>query len=384
MKKTVLHDVHVAMGAKMVEFGGWHMPVAYSQIRDEHRATRTAAGLFDLSHMGRFILRGPDRARLIELATTNEIADMKPGEARYAVMCDERGGALDDVVYYVFREHILLVVNASNRDPDLAWLRERAKAAGLAVEIDDASERLAMLAVQGPRAIEVCRAFTKDPVADLGYYCALEGAFGGVPATLARTGYTGEDGLEAYFACEEAARLWKAILEEGRAKGLLPVGLGARDTLRLEAAMPLYGHELTREINPLEAGLGFAVKLRKPDFVGKAALEKVKKQGPARKLVCIMNEGKKIPREGHVVTRRGIPPGTGGEGRAPEARRLGGEVVGKVTSGTFSPTFERPICMALVAPDAGEVGTEVAVDVRGESLPGKVVKRPFYKRASSS
>ncbi|HVY62213.1 MAG TPA: glycine cleavage system aminomethyltransferase GcvT [Planctomycetota bacterium] len=364
MRKTVLNAVHQAMGAKMVEFGGWHMPVAYSQIRDEHRATRTAAGLFDLSHMGRFIVRGKDRVALIDRVATNDIAAMKPGEAGYGLLCDEGGKTQDDIITYVFPEHLLVVVNAGNRDRDWALIDGARASSGLDCTLENASERLAMLAVQGPRAIEVCKQFTSDPVGDLGYYHALEGTFAGVPATIARTGYTGEDGLELYFPAEHAERIWKAILEGGKAAGLLPIGLGARDTLRLEAAMPLYGHELTLETDPLEAGLGFAVKLKKKaDFTGKAALAAAKERGPARKLVCIACEGKKIPREGHAVKR-------------------GGEVVGKVTSGTFSPTFERPICMAYVAPGAAEVGTDVEVDVRGEALPGKVVKRPFYKRAN--
>jgi len=365
MKKTVLNAVHAAMGAKMVEFGGWHMPVAYSGIREEHKATRTAAGLFDLCHMGRFVVTGEERLRLIERSCTNEALDMKPGEARYAVLCDDKGGALDDIIYYVFKDHVFVVVNAGNRERDLARFQEIAAQPGLAgkVAIENRSDALAMLAVQGPRAMEVCKLFTTDPIADLGYYAALEGTFAGLPATLARTGYTGEDGLEIYFDAAHAERVWKEILEKGRPLGLLPIGLGARDTLRLEAAMPLYGHELTLEINPLEAGLGFAVKTKKKEsYPGKAALDAVRKAGPARKLVCIVNTGKRIPREGCSVL-------------------LKGEVVGKVTSGTYSPHFETPICMALVAPSAAEVGTELAVDVRGEALPGKVVKRPFYKRS---
>ena len=364
MRKTILNSTHIAMGAKMVEFGGWHMPVAYSQIRDEHRATRTAAGLFDLSHMGRFIVRGKDRVRLMDRVATNDISLLKPGEAGYGLLCNEQGNALDDIITYAFPEHLFVVVNAGNRDRDFAWIDEQRRAGGFDATLEDASERLAMIALQGPRAIELSKQFSPDPLADLGYYHALEGTFAGVPATIARTGYTGEDGVEVYLPAADAARVWNELLEKGKAVGLLAVGLGARDTLRLEAGMPLYGHELGLDTNPLEAGLGFAVKLKKAaDFVGKAALAKVKADGPARKLICIINEGKKIPREGYPVKR-------------------GGEVVGKVTSGTFSPSFERPICMAYVVPSAGEVGTDLTVDVRGEALPGKVVKRPFYKRGN--
>jgi aminomethyltransferase len=362
LRETVLHDVHIAMGAKMVEFGGWHMPVLYSSIREEHKAVREAAGLFDLSHMGRVEVRGPARADFLDYVQTSSAADMQPGEARYALLCDERGLTLDDIVFYRLHERLLVVVNASNREKDLAWLFRVKAEKPFEIGIDDRSEALAMLAIQGPKSLEIASRFTEDPIAALGNYRALEGRFGGVPCVIARTGYTGEDGFELYFERAHAPRLWREILEAGGPAGLRAIGLGARDTLRLEAAMPLYGHELTPETNPLEAGLGFAVKWKKPSFLGKAALEAVKRDGPARRLVCVECEGRKIPREGHAV----LDPA--------------GEPIGKVTSGTFSPTFERPICMAYVASPHAEVGRALLVDVRGERLPGRVVKRPFYKR----
>jgi aminomethyltransferase len=364
LRETCLHDAHVAMGAKMVEFGGWHMPVLYSNIKDEHRAVRTAAGLFDLCHMGRVELNGPDRAAFLEYIQTTRVADAVPGEARYALLCDERGMTLDDLVFYVFPDRILVVINASNRDKDLTWMRAKHAERRFDCTIDDRSESLAMLAIQGPRSLAIAGKLTTNAIGDLGYYRALEGNFAGAKAVLARTGYTGEDGFEVYVEREHAPRIWREMLDVGGPLGLLPIGLGARDTLRLEAAMPLYGHELNAETSPLEAGLGFAVKLDRGDFVGRDALAAIKKKPLERRLVCISCDGKKIPREGHPVLD------------AP-----GGSVIGKVTSGTFSPTFEKPICMAYVAAAKAEVGTTLAIDVRGDALPGVVVKRPFYRRA---
>ncbi len=370
LRKTPLHDAHVAAGAKMTEFGGWSMPVWYGSIKDEHRAVRTKAGLFDLSHMGRVELRGASRVALLDRLATNEVAGLAVGEARYALFCDERGGTVDDIVYYVLPDRLLVVVNASNREKDVAWMREQARAVRGA-EVVDRSDELAMIAIQGPLAAEILAPLTTAAIADLGYYRGAEGLFLGTPAVIGRTGYTGEDGFEVYFPREQAERAWGAVLDAGRARGLVPVGLGARDTLRLEAGMALYGHELTADIDPLEAGLGFAVKLQKPaDFVGKAALAARKAAGaPARRLVCIEGEGRKIPREGHAIYRAG------------EAGQAGAtDPVGKVTSGTFSPTFEKPIAMGYVAAAAAEVGTPLEIDVRGERLPSRIVKKPFYKR----
>jgi aminomethyltransferase len=363
VRETVLHDVHVRMGARMVEFGGWHMPVLYSSIRDEHKAVRTAAGLFDLCHMGRLEIAGRAAVAFLEYVQTAKVADAAVGEARYALLCDESGRTLDDIVFYRLADRLLVVVNASNRDRDLAWMQRHLAEKRLDATLADRSEDLAMLAVQGPRSVEVLSRLSRDPIGELGYYHALEGAVGGAPAVIGRTGYTGEDGFELYFSREHAIRLWNEILEAGRPSGLLPIGLGARDTLRLEAAMPLYGHELTPETNPFEAGLGFAVKLKRDDFVGRAALAALKERPLSRRLVCIECEGRKIPREGCAVLDA-----------------AGKETIGKVTSGTFSPTFERPICMAYVAAAHAEPGTPLAVEVRGDALPGKVVKRPFYKR----
>ncbi len=362
MRKTVLHDVHVASGARMVDFAGWRMPVSYRGIREEHQAVRTDAGIFDLGHMGRFEVRGPERAQFLEYVQTNRAADLAPGEARYALVCDESGRTLDDIVFYVLPERILVVVNAANRERDFAWFARWLAEKGFRATLADRSEELAMIALQGPHSEEILAPLVAGArLAGLGYYQAAEGRVLGAPAVIARTGYTGEDGFELYVPRGDAERIWKKLAERAP-----PVGLGARDTLRLEAAMPLYGHELTPETDPFEAGLGFAVKLRRGDFVGKAALERAKQNPPARRLACVECEGRKIPREGCRVLDA-----------------AGREEIGKVTSGTFSPTLERPIAMAYVRAASAEVGTPLAIDVRGDLLPGRIVKRPFYKRSDT-
>lgn len=363
MRKTALHDVHEAMGARMVEFGGWHMPLSYTDIVTEHRAVRTAAGLFDLGHMGRLHLDGPDRLALMERTCSNRIADMQPGDARYGVLTDERGNAVDDIITYCFADHLFVVVNAANREKDLAWLQEKERSFGLRAGLEDRSEALAMLALQGPLSEAILAPVSEGlDFTDLGYYKAGYGKVLGVDAMVAFTGYTGELGYELYFDRAAAERVWRGLLERGAPLGLVPVGLGARDTLRLEAAMPLYGHELSDQINPLEAGLGFAVKTKDRDFIGREALARVRKEKPARKLVCIVGGGRRIPRPEHPVMR---------EGRQ----------VGVVTSGSFSPTLEKPIALALVEAQSAEVGAQVTIDVRGKALEAEIVGRPFYKRS---
>jgi aminomethyltransferase len=362
MKTTALHGVHLALGAKMTPFGGWDMPLAYGSIRDEHAAVRARAGLFDLGHMGRFSFTGPDRVRLLERVATNRYEDLPEGRARYALICQPDGGVIDDIIAYVLEDECFVVVNASNRDTDLAWIRQQRADSGLDAEVADRSDELAMLAVQGPASVAILSGLTGADLDAVPYYGITAAELGGVPTLCARTGYTGEDGFELYFAASEAEAMWARLLEHGAAHGLQPCGLGARDTLRLEAAMPLYGHEITREVNPYEAGLGFAVKLDKAEpYPGQQALAHVKESGAARRLVCIVCTGRRIPRDGQPV-------------------RMDGEPVGTVTSGTFSPTLERPVCMALIDRGRYAMGAAVTIDVRGKELPGEIVKRPFYKR----
>ncbi|MHC4829425.1 MAG: glycine cleavage system aminomethyltransferase GcvT [Planctomycetota bacterium] len=367
MRTTALSHVHEALGARMVPFGGYRMPVSYVSIRDEHRHVRKAAGLFDLMHMARFYVRGEGRNALLERVCSNRMKNLKPGEARYTLFCNEEGGVLDDIIVYRFEAEDLVVGNASNRDRDFQWLCEVNEREGLGAEIEDRSDQVCMLAIQGPLSEATLRGVTKgtpEPLGDLGYYAVMKGEVLGVPTALARTGYTGEDGFELYFDAEHAEAIWNGLIEFAGADLLRPIGLGARDTLRLEAGMPLYGHELSETINPLEAGLSFAVKLKGRSFIGRDALARIKKEKPARKLCCIMGDGKRIPREGCEV-------------------KIDGKVVGTVTSGTFSPTFERPIAMALIEREAYEMGRNAVIDVRGKPLAAWITKRPFYKRRES-
>jgi aminomethyltransferase len=360
---TPLHPWHAAHGGRLVEFGGWSMPVQYSSILDEHRAVRTGVGLFDISHMGRLEFAGPGALALLERATTNHVARLAPGQIQYALICNEAGGVRDDVlVYRLPGGRFTMVCNASNRSKVLEHLRAigDVEAAGLR----DATEATAMIAVQGTLAegLVVQVVAGCDP-RSLGYYRCDQGAvLDGTPALVSRTGYTGEDGFELIIPAVAAVALWERLLELGRDRGVRPCGLGARDTLRLEAAMPLYGHELEETIDPYEAGLGWAVKLAKGDFVGREAL-RARKAAPRRTRVGLAIEGKRIARQGAEVLDR-------------SGRRLG-----EVTSGTFSPSLERAIAMAYVAP--GTAGP-LSVDVRGTPVGAEIEPLPFYRRSAAS
>lgn len=357
MKRTPLYDEHVALGARRVAFGGWEMPVWYTSIVQEHLAVRTQAGLFDLCHMGRVVVQGAGRMALLQHLVTSDLAALPVGACKYGLLCAEDGGILDDVLVYNGASEALVVVNASNLEPDLAWIRRWASRFDATVE--DRSERLAMLAVQGPNAIGVVAPLTELDLLSMKYYHFSEGRVDKVPALVSRTGYTGEDGVELYVEAAQAVKLWRTLLLTGRSKGLVPVGLGARDTLRLEAAMSLYGHEITRRTNPLEAGLSWAVSFDK-DFVGKAALEEVRRAGLSRKLVGLAVE-KRVPRQGYPVVKDG-------------------RTVGEVTSGTQSPLTKQNIAMAYVPVLEASLGRVLAVRVRADDVPATVVKLPFYKR----
>ncbi|RMG09964.1 MAG: glycine cleavage system aminomethyltransferase GcvT [Planctomycetota bacterium] len=358
MNRTALNARHRALGARMIEFGGWEMPVHYEGILAEHAAVRERAGLFDLQHMGRLRLTGPDRARALDRFLTNDVPGTKPGRARYAVMCAEDGGAIDDCIYYVLPEAILLVVNASNREAVLEWMRPRLEGE---VELSDETTRWAMLAVQGPRAREVLEPLCDRDLAKLKYYRCAGAMVLGEPCFLARTGYTGEVGYELVFDAARAEWLWDELLRRGEGVGLRPVGLGARDTLRLEAGMALYGHELDRETNPLEAGLDFAVKLDAGEFYGREALRRVRAEGPRRKLVGFVVEGRRIPRQGATVLHDG-------------------EACGRVTSGTKSPTLGKVVCMAYVPRALSESAEGWEVEVSGRRYPMRPTALPFYSR----
>ena len=361
---TPWHDWHVAHGGRMVEFGGWHMPVQYTSITDEHHAVRGAAGLFDIAHMGRLRLTGPDSVRFLDHLLTNDVASLKLGQVRYSLVTNESGGVLDDVLVYRFESCHMLVVNASNRLKIVDWIEQHR--ASFDVHVEDLTPAWSMLALQGPRALELFVPLAVADVSQLKYYFAIETNVLGVPSIVSRTGYTGEDGVEVMLPAAHSQNLWDELIERGRSTGLVPCGLGCRNTLRLEAAMPLYGHELSEATDPITAGLSFAVKLDSKDFIGKSALFS-KPQPPAKCRLGIVLEGRRIAREGALLFAAGA---------LPEATSIG-----EVTSGTFSPTLEKSIAMAYIARDCAIIGAHVEVDVRGKREPGTIVALPFYRRS---
>jgi aminomethyltransferase len=378
LKQTPLHDVHVALGAKMTPFAGYDMPVQYTSILDEHRAVREAAGLFDVSHMGEVWVRGPEALAFVGCLVTNDPSKLfapgggpegsAHGRAMYTVMCRENGGAVDDLlVYRTAEDELLLVLNAANIGKDLEHIRAEHAAAGLDCRVEDASDETALLALQGPRAFDVLAGVTDLPVADIPYYHFLRpepGAFLGCErAILSHTGYTGERGLEIYCEAAKAVDVWSALMEAGDPFGLRPAGLGARDTLRLEAGYCLYGHELTEETNPLEAGLGWVVKLDGRDFTGSDALRRMKEAGLERRLVGFVMEERGIPREGHALVD------------------ADGNRLGEVTSGSQSPVLGQGVGLGYVPndPPFTTPGAAVWVEVRGRRLRATVAKPPFHK-----
>ncbi|GAB2912394.1 glycine cleavage system aminomethyltransferase GcvT [Streptomyces mayteni] len=365
-RTTPLDAVHRSLGAVMTDFAGWRMPLRYGSERAEHQAVRTAVGLFDLSHMGEIAVVGPAAGALLDHALVGEPSALAVGRARYTMICDERGGILDDlIVYRLADDEFLVVANAANTDPVLTALTERQ--AGFDAAVRDDRDRYALIAVQGPASPAVLGRLTDADLGALRYYAGLPGTVAGRPAMIARTGYTGEDGFELFCAAEDAGALWAALTEAGEPEGLVPCGLACRDTLRLEAGMPLYGNELTTETTPFDAGLGRVVRLGKPaGFVGRDALAAAAERAeerPPRVLVGLVATGRRVPRAGYPVVA------------------ADGTVVGAVTSGAPSPTLGRPIAMAYVDAAHAAPGTEgVAVDVRGTHERCEVVALPFYKR----
>ncbi|MEM7482539.1 MAG: glycine cleavage system aminomethyltransferase GcvT [Acidobacteriota bacterium] len=361
LRRTPLFEAHRAAGGKIVPFAGWEMPVQYQGVIDEHRAVRTAAGLFDVSHMGEVSVIGPGAESFLQWLTPNDVSKLTDGRAHYSGLLTERGTYLDDLlVYRRGAENYLLVVNAANRTSDFAHIAEQA-ARFDGVEVEDRSDAYALLALQGPRSVDILAPLASFDVAALRYYGFAEGAVADRPALISRTGYTGEDGFELYVAPDDATPIWDRLLADGAEHGLQPAGLGARDTLRLEAAMALYGHELNADTTPYEAGLGWVVKLDKGDFLGRSALAAQKAEGVDRKLVGFEVEGKGIAREGHGV-------------------KVGERAVGEVTSGTWSPTFEKALGLAYVEAGEAEVGKQIVLDVRGRAVAGRLAEIPFYRR----
>ena len=363
LKRTPLFEIHRELGARMVEFGGWEMPVQYTGVIDEHRAVRERAGLFDVSHMGEFRVEGSGAEAFLQGLVPNNVARLAMDQALYTQICRPDGGTVDDLIIYRRGEqHYMVVVNAGTMEKDWGWFSEHA-AGHDDFTLTNISAETALLALQGPLATTILQPLTAEPLAEIAYYHSHPATVAGIACILSRTGYTGEDGFELYCAWQDAPALWRALTEAGTPHGLLPAGLGARDTLRLEAGYCLYDHELTEEITPLEAGLGWTVKLDKGvDFVGREALLAEKQQGLRRKLVGIEMRDRGVPRAGYPIL-------------------LDGQPIGAVTSGTMCPTLQRPAGMGYVPVEHAKLGTEIAVEIRGKPVAAVVAALPFYKRA---
>ncbi len=362
LRKTPLNAVHRELGAKMVPFGGWDMPVEYSGLIAEHLAVRSAAGLFDVSHMGQFDVEGAGALAFLQRVTSNNVAKLVDGQAQYSALPMPNGAPVDDVI--VSRkaaDRYLLVVNAGNIEKDFRWLTAQAPAA---CSLRNRSDEFGLIALQGPKAAEILQPLTPLDLSVLGYYRHAECTVGEWPTTVSRTGYTGEDGFEILIAADRVEALWRKLLEEGREKGLVPAGLGARDTLRLEARMCLYGNDMDETTTLIEAGLGWIVSLdeQKGDFLGRRVLEAQKKGGPPRKLAGFEMTGRGIARHGYPVSVRG-------------------QEAGAVTSGTYAPFLQKNIGLCYLPAEHTAVGTEFDVDIRGRKVPARVVPTPFYKRA---
>jgi aminomethyltransferase len=360
MRRTALHDDHVRAGARMVPFAEFEMPVQYSSILKEHDAVRHRAGLFDLSHMAQFWLSGEMAAAWADTLTINAVGTMKPLQARYNIFCNDAGGAHDDTIFYRFEKSWLLVVNAANADKMWNLLNDQLPSAG--VELENRHGLGALVAIQGPRSVEMLQPHVDVDLATLRYYFAAVGHVNGVPAVIARTGYTGEDGFELFIDGADASAIWNSLLIAHQVDGLEPCGLGARDVLRLEAGMPLYGHELTESITPVQAGLKWALKFDKPEFVGKDALKKQLEQDRYSRIVGLVMDGRAPAREGYPVWHEG-------------------RIVGSIRSGSVAPSFgNKNVATALVEPEAASAGTPLEVEIRGARHGASVVALPFYKR----
>jgi aminomethyltransferase len=360
LKRTPLHDAHVKAGARMVPFGGWDMPVQYRGIIEEHRAVRSAVGLFDVSHMGEFEIEGAGAVPALQRLTSNDVSTLEIGQVQYSLFCYPDGGLVDDLtVYRLGPERFMLTVNAGNIDKDWAWVTRDAGVDAAGARWRNVSAETGLIAVQGPKAEALVGRVADRDVTAIRYYRFAEGKVAGVRALLSRTGYTGEDGFELYVAAEDAGRVWAALLEAGAADGAMPIGLGARDTLRLEMRYVLYGNDIDATTNPLEAGLGWVVKPAKGEFVGRGAIERVRAEGLRRRLVGIEMVDRAPARHGYTVVKDGRP-------------------IGVVTSGSFGPSVEKAIALAYVETAHAAVGTELAVNIRGQARPAAVVRTPFH------
>jgi aminomethyltransferase len=358
--KTPFHRYHVEAGARLIDFAGYEMPVRYTGDVHEHQVVRRAVGLFDVSHMGEFDVRGPGAGAWLDRMVTNDVGALEVGQALYSPVCRPSGMIVDDILVYRADDHYMLVVNASNRAKDFDWFMEQRPPE---VSLEDRSDDTALLALQGPRATAVLEGHVPAAALALGTYRFMQGTLFGVPAVISRTGYTGEDGFELYFAPADAEPVWEGLVAAGRPHGLEPVGLGARDTLRLEMGYMLYGNDIDETTSPLEAGLGWTVKLGKTDFIGRQALIAQKERGLSRRLVGIELDGRRVPRHGMAVVHGEHP-------------------IGHVASGTFSPSLERPIGMAYVEQKHSGLGNVVEIDAGRARFEARVAKRPFYTQGS--
>ncbi|PIE54873.1 MAG: glycine cleavage system protein T [Dethiosulfovibrio peptidovorans] len=358
---TPMYEEHVALGGTIVDFGGWDLPVQYpAGIKEEHQTVRTKAGLFDVSHMGEFWVTGPDALKFVQNLVTNDVSTMVDGQVQYNLMCYPDGGVVDDLlVYRASEDRILLVVNASNVDKDFAWVKDHVVGD---VQLENASMKTAEVAFQGPLAETILQRLTDTDLSSIPFFFFKENVtVAGVPALVSRTGYTGEDGFEVYVDWDKGPVVWRAILEAGKDDGVLPIGLGARDSLRFEAGLPLYGHEIDKDITPLEAGLGFFVKLDVDDFIGAEPLRAMKAQGLPRVTLALKMVDKGVPRHGYSVFSNG-------------------EEVGRVTTGGYSPTLEENIATVLIKQGVAQVGGHLDIMVRGKAKKAVVVKKPYYKK----
>ena len=360
MKKTPLYEKHIQLNGKIVDFGGWYLPVEYSGIIPEHEAVRTKAGIFDVSHMGEITVKGEDAEKYLQMVLTNDISVLNNNQIAYTTMCYPHGGVVDDLLVYKYNnEDYLLVVNASNTQKDFEWLNVNLFGN---TEILNVSENYALIALQGPLAQTILQKVTEKDLNEIEFYNFSDDVnIGNINTLLSRTGYTGEDGFELYLDSNLAEEMWDLLLEVGKDNGLIPAGLGARDTLRFEASLPLYGHELDENITPLEAGLGFCVKLNKDDFIGKEQLAKQKSEGLKRKTVGFEMIDRGIPRSNYEVYAEG-------------------KKIGHVTTGSYSPTLKKNIGLALIDSLYTKEGTEIEVVIRNKNLKAKVIKKPFYSK----
>ena len=357
--KTALYQTHVDTGAKMVEFAGFVMPVQYHGIINEHHAVRNSVGIFDVSHMGEFELRGKGALDFLQRMVTNDVSLLQAGQAQYTAMCYPDGGIIDDLIIYCFPAHYMIVVNAANIEKDFQWLQEQQGHSD--VELVDVSSKTGLLAIQGRYAQRIIQKLVDTDLNKIEYYRFVETDICGTRAVISRTGYTGDDGFEVYIPEKYSVNLWNRLLEAGREFDIEPIGLGARDTLRLEVGFCLYGNDINQNTNPIEAGLGWVTKPEKKDFIGKEAILKMKKDSPARKLVGFEIAGRQIARDGYAILKDEKP-------------------IGQVTSGSFSPTLKKSIGMGYVSTENSAVGTDITIDIRGRAIAARVVKKPFYKR----